>query len=262
MKMPSDTVAPSEKKVTRDTVIKTLVHALKPLDYAHALYEGGAIAFDRLDEWSDIDLYLVVDDDKVDEAFLVAERALKTLSPIRQKYEVKQLPWPDVSQAFYKLEGTSEYLLIDFAVLKLSCPEKFLEPEIHGKPVFHFNKTNKIKAAALDSGVMNKSLQERLVRIRDRYAIFNIFVQKEINRGNYVEALGLYHSLTLGSIVDALRIKYSPFHHDFKTRYIQYELPKDIIEKLENLYFVRNRKDLEKKYRVATEWFKAMIAKP
>ncbi len=251
-----------EKKVTRDTVIKTLVHALKPLDYAHALYEGGAIAFNRLDEWSDIDLYLVVDDDKVDEAFLIVEKALKTLSPIKQKLEVKQLPWPGVSQAFYKLEGSPEYLLIDFVVLKLSGPEKFLEPEIHGKAVFYFNKSDRIKMAAFDRDSLNKSLLERLVRLRNRFAMFNIFVQKEINRGNYIEALSLYHTLTLGSIVDALRIKHSPFHHDFKTRYIQYELPEEIIERLENLYFVRDKKDLEKKYREATDWFKEIVAKP
>jgi len=247
------------KKITRDTVIKTLVNALKPLDYAQALYEGGAIAFNRLDEWSDIDLYLVVDDGKVDEAFLIAEKALKTLSPIKQKLEVKQLPWQGVSQAFYRLEDSTEYLLIDFVVLKLSSPEKFLEQEIHGKAAFYFNKSDRIKVPALNRDSLNRNLLERRVRLRDRFAMFNIFVQKEINRGNYIEALSLYHSLTLGSIVDALRIKYNPFHYDFKTRYIQYELPKEIIEKLENLYFVRDKKDLEKKYREATEWFKEMV---
>ena len=128
--------------------------------------------------------------------------------------------------------------------------------------MFYFNKSHKIEVATLDKDRLSKSLQERLTRLRDRFAVFNIFVQKEINRGNYIEALSLYHSLTLGSIADALRIRYSPFHHDFKTRYIQYELPKEVIEKLENLYFVRDRKDLEEKYREATEWFKEMMAKP
>ena len=251
-----------EKKVTRDTVINTLVNALKPLDYAQALYEGGAIAFNRLDKWSDIDLYLIVDDDKVDEAFLAVEKALKILSPIKQKLEVKQLPWPGVSQAFYRLEGSTEYLLIDFVVLKLSSPEKFLEPEIHGKAVFYFSKSDRIRVPALNRDSLNSNLLERFARLRDKFAMFNIFVQKEINRGNYIEALSLYHSLTIGSIVDALRIKYSPFHHDFKTHYIRYELPKEIIEKLENLYFVRDKRDLQKKYREATEWFRKMVAEP
>jgi len=255
-------VAEDEKKVTRDDVIKALVNALKPLDYAHALYEGGAVAFNRVDEWSDVDLYLVVDDEKVDEAFPAVEKALEMLSPIKQKYEVKQLPWPGISQAFYKLENASEYLLIDFAVLKLNGSEKFLEPEIHGKPIFYFNKGGVVKAPTLNRDTLNRNLHERLVRLKDRFAMFNVFVQKEINRGNYLEASWLYHSLTLGSVVDALRIKYSPFHHDFKTRYIQYELPKEIVEKLEHLYFVKDEKDLETKYREATEWFNQIMSTP
>ena len=53
----------------RETIIQTLVDSLEPLNYTYALYEGGAVAFGRIDDWSDIDLYLVVDDDKVDDAF-------------------------------------------------------------------------------------------------------------------------------------------------------------------------------------------------
>lgn len=248
----------SDAKVTRDAVIRTLNAALKPLTYVQALYEGGAIAFNRLDEWSDIDLYLLVDDDKVEAAFKAVEEALKTLSPIRQKFEVKQLPWPGVSQAFYKLKDASEYTLIDLAVIKSSGSEKFLEPEIHGTAVLYFSKTDTVKVPKLDRKSLNKNLQEKLMRLNARFAMFNVFVQKEINRGNFIEALGLYHTLTLGSLVDALRIKHSPFHYDFKTRYIQYELPAEICRKLERLYFVKDTKDLKQKYREASNWFREL----
>ena len=78
----------------------------------------------------------------------------------------------------------------------------------------------------LDKEELAKSLQQKSARLIERFAMFNVFVQKEINRGNYLEALVLYYNLTLGSVVDLLRIKHSPFHYDFKTRYVQYELPK------------------------------------
>jgi len=252
----------SNKIVTRDAVIKTLVEALKPLDFVHAFYESGAIAFNRLDEWSDIDLYLVVDDGKADDAFVAVETALKLLSPIRQKFAIPQLPWPGVSQAFYKLELASDYLLIDLAVITLSGPEKFLAPEIHGKAVFYFNKSDRVKVPSLDKEELAKNLQQRLLRLKDRFAMFNVFVQKEINRGNYLEALVLYHSMTLGSVVDVLRIKYSPFHHDFRTRYVQYELPKPVVKRLERLYFVKDWGDLRVKYQEATGWFNELVAEP
>jgi hypothetical protein len=79
------------KKLSHDIIIRALTDALKPLDYIHAFWEGGAIAFNRVDEWSDIDVYLVVDDDNVDQAFLDVERALRSLSPIKQKYDVPSL---------------------------------------------------------------------------------------------------------------------------------------------------------------------------
>ena len=69
-----------KKRLTRDIIIQTLVDALKPIEYVLAFWEGGAAAFNRVDEWSDIDLYLVVDDKKVDETFVAFEKALKSLS--------------------------------------------------------------------------------------------------------------------------------------------------------------------------------------
>ncbi len=249
----------TRRKLTREAVIKTIIDSMKSLDYVQALYEGGAKAFNRVDKWSDIDLYIVVDDEKVNETFDVVETALKSLAPIKHKHSVPKLPWPSVSQAFYRLELTSEYLLIDLAVIKLSSPEKFLEPQIHGKAVFYINKFDKVKVPILDKEELEKNLKQKLEQVRDKFAIFNINVQKEINRGNYLEALILYNSITLGSVVDALRIKHTPFHHDFKTRYVQYELPKQITGELQRLYFVKDVKDLMRKYREATRWFDEII---
>ncbi|MCJ7431593.1 hypothetical protein MUO83_10340 [Candidatus Bathyarchaeota archaeon] len=90
--------------------------------------------------------------------------------------------------------------------------------------------------------------------------MFNNFVQKEINRGNSLEALDLYYGLTLATLVEALRIKHKPIHYDFKMRYVHYELPPDTIKKLERLYFVKDPKDLQEKYHEATKWFRETIS--
>jgi len=249
----------SEKMLTRDAIIQSLVEALKPLDYVHAFYEGGAAAFNRIDEWSDIDLYLVIEDEKVGDAFAVVENALKALSPIKQKYEIPQLPWPGVSQAFYRLEHASEYLIIDLAVLKLSSPEKFLTPEIHGSVVFYIRKPSKVAALPLDRNALEKKLWERLARLRARFEMFSNFVQKEINRRNYLEAIDLYYALMLAILVEALRIRYKPIHHDFKMKYVRHELPALIVQRLKLLYFVRNEDDLRVKYQEAAKWFQEIV---
>ena len=250
----------NEKKLTRDIIIKTLTEALETLNYVYAFYEGGAAAFSRIDKWSDIDLYLVVDNEKVDDAFLDVEKALKSLSPIKQKFKTPQLPWPGVSQAFYKLEKASEYLLIDLAVIKLSAPEKFLEPQTHGNAVFYINKSTKISQPRFDKEAFLNKFQGRLEILHTRFAMFNNLVQKEMNRGNHLEAIEWYHAFTLATLVEALRLKYNPIHHDFKLRYIHYELPPGIIKKLEQLYFINDEKDLQEKYRKASKWFRETMS--
>jgi hypothetical protein len=246
-------------KLTRKQIIKALIEALKPLYYVHAFYEGGAAAFNRIDEWSDLDLYLIVDDEKVNEAFVAVEKTLKSLSPIKQKIDLPQTPWQGVSQAFYRLKDASEYLIIDLCVLKLSSSEKFLEPEIHGNVVFYFNKSGNVKPQQLDRGALVKKVHERLDRLQARFDMFNNFVQKEINRGHLLEAIDLYHGLTLATLVEALRIKYNPVHYNFKMEYVHYELPPEAIKKLEKSYFVKDAKDLQEKYSEATAWFRKAI---
>ena len=250
----------NEERLTRDIIVQTLVSPLELIDYIHAFWEGGAAAFDRIDEWSDIDLYLVVDCKKVNETFLAVEKALKSLSSIKQKYEVPHPPSSGLFQAFYRLDNTNEYLIIDLAVLKLDSPDKFLEPEIHGSAVFYFNKSNKIKLPSLDKSVFAKKLLERLKRLQVRFDMFNNFVQKEINRGNCLEAIDFYRGLTLATLVEALRIRYNPVHHDFKMRYIHYELPPETIKRLKRLYFVRDEEDLQKKYHEAIKLFHEIIS--
>lgn len=249
----------NEDKLTRSLIIQTLVDTLKPLHYTHAFWEGGAAAFNRIDEWSDIDLYLVVNDEKVDEAFLQVEKALESLSPIEQKYEVSHPPQTVLFQAFYKLKDFNEYLIIDFAVLTLSSPDKYLEEEIHGKAVFYFNKSDEVKPPLLNKKAFVENLHKRLERLMARFNLFNNFVQKEINRGNYLEAIDSYHVITLAGLTEILRIRYHPVHHNFRMRYVHYELPSEVIEKLKPLYFVKDEEDLEEKYRKASEWFQEIM---
>ena len=66
----------TQETVTREAIVRTLGDALQPFARVLAFYVGGAGAWGRLDAWSDLDLYVVVDDDEVDEAFRKADEAL------------------------------------------------------------------------------------------------------------------------------------------------------------------------------------------
>lgn len=241
--------------ITRDRIITALVEALQPLDYTHALWQGGAAAFGRVDEWSDIDLLLVVADEQVEAAFGVIDATLERIAPIELKYRVPQPTWHGLDQTFYRLQGSSPYLVIDFAVMRLSNPNKFLEPEMHGRPVVHFDKSGVVQPPETDLAAHAALLRRRQETLRLVFDLFQSLTLKELNRGNLIEALSFYHAFTLRPLVEALRIQHAPGRYNFHTRYLQYDLPPADVARLQELYFVRDGQDLAAKRAQAEEWF-------
>ena len=51
--------------LTRREILAALVRTFEPLPFVYAMWEGGAAAFNRTDEWSDIDVQFDVDDARV-----------------------------------------------------------------------------------------------------------------------------------------------------------------------------------------------------
>src|SRR2546426_2695263 len=140
----------------------------------------------------------------VAKTFLVVEQALIALSPIRLKHEVS---WPATSgiyQEFYRLAGTSEFLLVDLAVMTWSAPDKFLAREIHGDAVFLFNKGDTVRVPPLDADAFVRGLLTRRRRLVERMELFGPFVPKEIHRRNWLEALEFYRGIVLLSLIEAL----------------------------------------------------------
>ncbi len=255
-------VQPAEqsRQIGRDDVLPALKAALEPLEYVHAMWEGGAISFDRADEMSDIDLYVDVEDSRVADVFPVIEASLERLCGIKLKYEVPLPPSHPYAQAFYRLEGASEFLLVDVAVMKHGAEDKFLEPEIHGEALFHFNKGGAVTIPTVDWEKFVAALKSRLEKMRTRFEMFRCFVPKELKRGNYVEALDLYNRLVLEMLLEALRMKHKPLHYNFRTHHILHDLPRDVVARLRALYFVSDENDLTRKLGLAEEWFRQTVA--
>jgi hypothetical protein len=249
----------TERAPSRDEIVEAIVGVVEPLDYVYAVWEGGAVAFGRVDEWSDIDICADADDERVSEPFPVVEAALTKLAPIELKYEMKAPALGDYVQAFYRLKGTSKFMLIDFAVFRHSAKDKLLEPEIHGKSRFHFNKNGAVKIPALNREKFLQGLKDRVQELRSRYETFGCFVEKEINRGNWIEALGLYHRITLESLVEILRMKHMPVRYRFRTRYVHHDLPPEIVTRLNEYYFVSDEDDLRAKQGAVEAWLREAL---
>jgi hypothetical protein len=243
----------------REQILAAIKEALIPRDYTHAIWEGGAAAFQRLDRWSDIDLMVDVDDDRVADTFQVLEQTLARLAPIELCYELPQPTWHGHAQRFYRLAGAGPFLLIDVAVIKHSNPNKFLQPELHGQAVVHFDKSRVTQAPAFDWTAHAASLRDRIDTLRVTFELFKVLPLKELHRKNFIEALAFYHSFILRPLVEVLRIRHRPARHTFYTRYVYYDLPLETTRRLDELFFVASPEELYGKLQAAIGWFEQEI---
>ncbi|MCB0713665.1 MAG: nucleotidyltransferase domain-containing protein [Ignavibacteriae bacterium] len=241
--------------MTRETILERLRSTLEPLSYVDAMWEGGSAAFNRVDEWSDIDVQVICNDERVEDAFTAVENAFADPG-IETRYRLPEPTWHGHSQAFYSLADTSPFLMLDFVVMKRSNPRRMREIEIHGESVVHFDKENVLTEDHVNQEELSDRLKRRLEEMATTFDLFQPLVIKEIYRGNRAEALQFYHGMTLRPLVEVLRIKHSPARHNFHVRYIYHDLPHDIAERIESLFFVTGLDDLEKKFREAGEWFR------
>lgn len=246
-------------QLTRTEIINALVQKLEPLDAALALWEAGSAAFGRVDAYSDIDLHIIVADDAVEEIFRQTELTLRQLSPISDLFRVPEPTWHGHSQAFYTLEKASPFLLVDFAVMKLSSEDKFLQSEVHGEAVVLFDKVRAITAVPFDHDAHHAFLQKRVGELEITFKRYQVHVVKEILRGNVLNAMHFYPHMTLGPLRELLRIKYDPTRPSWGQRYLSFYLPSAEREKLEALNLIQDLADLEKKQKMAEVWVGELV---
>lgn len=246
--------------IEREEIISRLTEELEPVEYVNALWEGGAAAFGRVDEWSDIDLAIDVKDENIEEAFIKMEEVLNQISSVKIKYRLPDPTWHGNPQAFYLLEDTSPFLMIDLSVIRESNDSKFTEKEVHGSLKFYFDKNGTEARAVYNIEKTDEGMEKRQAYIAETFELFKILPLKEINRGNYIEAFAFYNSYVLRPLIDLLRVKYGPKeHYNFATRYVHYELPEDVVKKLEGLYFCNNMEELRSNYEEGVKWVEEIL---
>jgi predicted nucleotidyltransferase len=238
-----------------EDIVRAMVEKLKQVDYVDAVWEAGAASFGRVDEWSDIDLYVVCDDDHMENVISLIEQTLADLGKIDLKFRVPEPTWHGNSQVFWRIEGASPFLFVDAAIMKRSSKEKFLQYSIHGRPLVHFDKTGVIKDDPVDVDEYLQEMKTRFDAHKTTFDMFQVLVLKELNRGNAMEALSYYVAYVLRPLVEVLRMKYSPWHYRFFTTYVYYEMPEEIVERLQPLYLVGDVNALKRCREEAETWF-------
>jgi predicted nucleotidyltransferase len=240
--------------LSRLQIIEPLVAALQSALFVQAAWQGGAAAFGRVDEWSDIDLVIVADDDHCDDVWPIVDETLAKISLIDTKFVIPAPPLGLHSQRFYRLRDAGPFLLVDVGLFRASAPDKLLDPAVHGDAIIHFDKNGFAKPPSDCDDTRRKLIASRLETLAVTVPLFQALVDKEINRGNDIEAVAFYHGWSLRPLVELLRIKHCPARYNFHTRYVQYDLPVEVVNKLRPLVFVKDLPDIARCRRECEAW--------
>ncbi|MBS1492508.1 MAG: nucleotidyltransferase domain-containing protein [Bacteroidetes bacterium] len=240
----------------REKIVNSLVKLYEPIEDVYAVWENGSTAFNRLDDYSDIDLAVECEKEIIPSLIEKTEKLLEEVVGIEARYEIKQNPFPGMEQVFYKFKNTSPFLLLDIGFLRHGeNKEGFIQPEIHGEVKVHFDKIGMTEVKELEKGEWDKKMAARVELIRKRHEVFGIMPLKELPREQYVDAFAFYYGFYLNTLVELLRIKYKPFRYNFGLRYLKYDLPPEVFAEVEPLVFMKDPEDMKNKIHKA----KAMI---
>jgi predicted nucleotidyltransferase len=246
--------------VGRADIVAALRAALEPVPGARAMWEAGSAAFGRADAWSDLDLYVLAEDDAVEAVITAADEALRALSRIAARRRLPEPTWHGHSQVFVRLADAPEHLVVDLVVLHRSVPERFLERERHGVPIVCFDRYGEITAVPLDRAAFAAATARRLESLGHEFALFQGFVRAEVARGDALAALGAYRAYTLRPLLEAVRMRHCPERYDYGPKYSRHDLPPEVVARLEHLFFVPGIEDIADRHAEAEAWFAETVA--
>lgn len=235
----------------RNKIVEHLRSKLETRSDIYAFWIEGSVPQGYADEFSDIDLWLSTDDDKIFAIYDDIEQILSEIAPIDFKYIVKNKG--ELGHNVYHLEGMSEFLTVDINTQGISR-DVYLVKDIDDATII-FDERGVVKfkerePANVDIGAKRKKLQGFYEQMRPS-------LLKNVRRNKSLEALYYYH-LILRYATKFLRLKYG-WHEktDFDLKHIYRDIPESETEQLEKLYSI-SPQDVERSLIELEKWIRSL----
>lgn len=180
--------------IKSETIIEKLRANLEPLHYVYAMWLEGADAVGQTDEYSDIDIYVDIKDEYEHQAINDVENILSKVAEIDYKFVMNHVH-PKLRQRVYHLNGSNEYLMIDFC-WQLHSRNKdetvyIKNSKIEAAKVI-FDKSDIIRYKEYNEEDYKDYNAKCLEKCKYRYSQHSR-VTKYANRGMYLEAYAYYN---------------------------------------------------------------------
>lgn len=233
----------------RNKIIETLKNHLSMLESVHAMWLEGSLAEKDNDEYSDLDLWLCVDDDKLRSIYDDVEKALETVAPIDFKLELK--PTGELGHNVYHLAGMSEFISLDINTQKLSRDVILRE----GIDLYEtiFDKSGIIRTVSREQIDFDKQVE--LIELLKFIDYTALSIKKNALRGKKMESQEYFRNI-LVRVLEYLRNKAGISEKaDFGFKHVHKDVPEEEVEKLQEFYFANSN---EKTIDSLKSWLKSL----
>jgi predicted nucleotidyltransferase len=248
--------------ITRGQIIEKLTAALEPLPYIYAFWLEGSDAVGTIDDYSDIDLCVDVEDRFEQQSYDDVEKALSEISEIDYRHH-EPPGHPKLRQRVYHLSGTSEYLMLDFNWQLHSRPPEetsFIKNSRVENARIIFDKAGVVRFVDYNPANYKAWNDARLMESKYRYTQ-HARVTKYILRKQYLEAYVYYNRYVLEPLVNDLRLLYTPANADLHLLHISQHLPEAELRRLEYFARIPTLDDMAVKLPEAEAWFTELIGR-
>ena len=229
------------------------------------IWVGGSAATGGYDEWSDLDVELLCTPGEHDAVYD------RMLSRIQRDFEVDhiwELPvesWPDGRQCFVNHQHRPGALeeptrIVDLHISSLSDSHRVVDVRRHGTPIIVHDPDHLVELRHDDEAEIQRACAQWTEQIRQRRATAEWLVNRAIRRGQLPEAVSFYLSFALGGLVRLLRIEHCPWRHDFGLRYLDTDLPADVVLKVHALIPGAGNDPLERLSAACFAWTDELLA--
>lgn len=241
--------------IDRQAIITCLHKQMESIPAVGAAWLEGSDANGWVDEYSDLDFCVSVASGMLKE---VTERARAALESIGALDLVQTLvSETDMLHTVFHLEGTNEYLLVDF-VAYFGRGSNFTAGDEVEKPLILFDRLGVVRFMTPDEEKIRRQQVNRLEQLKEMVAQ-SARIEKYVRRGNFLEAFGYYHKWLLTPLIEAVRMVYTPQHSDYFIVHISRHLPPHVLARLEDLFKVSSTEEIGEKYRQALDFFEEVV---
>lgn len=234
-------------------IVYELKDFLEQNSAVHAMWIAGSVAEGKADEFSDVDLWIDIDDGKDQLILDYIEKFLSTKGAIDLNFSegIK----PPFTHVGYHLSHMSPFHLIEINLHTHSHQFGLFDRLRKIKVLFDKDGTTNFKP--FDKISYNKMLRERKQFLIEKIEFGEMLIQKELKRQSFSDAMHNYMFWLAEPAIEIVRIKLSPHKITYNLKHASRDLPKDTTEQVESLYKVSSLSDINSKI----DEVKAMVTK-